>query len=394
MTWPACGAEAPAEGRAGAAEALSDAGEGAEAAHLKILRGGDGSFSLWSNRFAEGFHSGRGALREARETFVLPSQLDRFAAGRRLRVVEVCVGTGTNLAALLEACSAAGLELEWWGLELDPAPLQLALAEPEFRSQWQPQTLKTLESLSERGCWQQGCWQHGAGSGRMLWGDARQTLPLLLEQRRGQVDLIWHDAFSPQRCPQLWTVEFLGSLAELLADGGRWISYCSAAAVREGLRLANLNLVALRAPGDSRLGNAEATHGAAAEDTKRAADCVESADSAERANLANGAETAERADRVKRTDDDLEPGPRAPLRRAWSGGTQASRAALAPAGFWRELSAMEQEHLASSAGEPYRDPSGTAEAAAIHAIRRAAQAASLTRGTRTPSSAWRRRWGL
>jgi tRNA U34 5-methylaminomethyl-2-thiouridine-forming methyltransferase MnmC len=59
----------------------------------------------------------------------------------------------------------------------------------------------------------------------MLWGDARQTLPQLLEQRRGQVDLIWHDAFSPQRCPQLWTVEFLGSLAELLADGGRWISF-------------------------------------------------------------------------------------------------------------------------------------------------------------------------
>jgi tRNA U34 5-methylaminomethyl-2-thiouridine-forming methyltransferase MnmC len=76
----------------------------------------------------------------------------------------------------------------------------------------------------------------------MLWGDARQTLPYLLEQRRGQVDLIWHDAFSPQHRPQLWTVEFLGSLAELLADGGRWISYCSAAAVREGLRLANLNV--------------------------------------------------------------------------------------------------------------------------------------------------------
>ena len=322
----------------------------AATAELTIRQGADGSFSLWSPRFGEGFHSRRGALREARETFLAPSQLERFSPGQRLTVVEVCVGTGTNLAALIEACTAAELELEWWGLELDPAPLQLALAEPAFRSQWNPQTLKTLETLSERGCWQQG-----AGSGRMLWGDARQTLPHLLEQRRGQVDLIWHDAFSPQHCPQLWTVEFLGSLAELLADGGRWISYCSAAAVREGLRLANLNVVALAAEAESVEGTEEG---------------------------------------VERADDCLKPDPSANQRRAWSGGTLASRAALAPSTVWRRLTAMEREHLACSAGEPYRDPSGTAEAAAIQAYRREAQADSLARGERTPSSAWRRRWGL
>jgi tRNA U34 5-methylaminomethyl-2-thiouridine-forming methyltransferase MnmC len=55
---------------------------------------------------------------------------------------------------------------------------------------------------------------------------------------------------------------------------------------------------------------------------------------------------------------------------------------------------MEREHMACSAGEPYRDPSGIAAAAAIRADRREVQAASLTRGERTSSSAWRRRWGL
>ena len=70
------------------------------------------------------------------------------------------------------------------------------------------------------------------------------------------------------------------------------------------------------------------------------------------------------------------------------------RAALAPSEFGRELSAMEQEHLASSAGQPYLDPSDIAVAAATHVCRREAQAASLARGTRTPSSAWRGRLGL
>lgn len=373
MTWPACGAEAPAEGHASAAQAGSSATSDAVAeasGDLEIRQGADGSFSLWSPRFGEGFHSRRGALREARETFLAPSQLERFCPGQRLKVVEVCVGTGTNLAALLEASAAAGLELEWWGLELDPAPLQLALAEPAFRSPWHPQTLKTLETLSERGCWQQGCWQQGAGSGRMLWGDARQTLPHLLEQRRAQVDLIWHDAFSPQHCPQLWTVEFLGSLAELLADGGRWLSFCSAAAVREGLRLANLNVVALATADGARLGKPDSALAAEAEGVDGAKEGLE------------------------RADDCLKPDQSANQRRAWSCGTLASRAALEPSTGWRRLTAMEREHLACSAGEPYRDPSGIAEAAAIQAHRRQTQADSLARGERTPSSAWRKRWGI
>jgi len=309
----------------------------AATAELTIRQGADGSFSLWSPRFGEGFHSRRGALREARETFLAPSQLERFIPGQRLMVVEVCVGTGTNLALLLEDCAELGLELEWWGLELDPAPLQLALAEPAFRSQWQPQTLKTLETLSERSCWQQDCWQQGAGSGRMLWGDARQTLPHLLEQRRGQVDLVWHDAFSPQRCPQLWSVEFLGSLVELLAHGGRWISYCSAAAVREGLRLANLNLAALQTQATGSGGQQQSN---------------------------------------------------------WSGGTVASQQDLVPSTLWRPLSTMELEHFGCSAGEPYRDPTGTTISAEILEQRRLAQAAAMARGERSGSGAWRKRWGV
>ena len=281
---------------------------------LTIRSGGDGSFSLWSEAFGEGFHSGRGALREARETFLNPSQLERFQPGAPLTVVEVCVGTGSNLALLLEACAARGIALEWWGLELDPRPLRLALASADFRQPWQPPTLVVLEHLLER-----GHWQSEQTRGRMLWGDARQTLAELLQERRGQVDLIWHDAFSPRHCPELWTVEVLGATTALLAPEGRWISYCSAAAVRETLRLLGLHLVALQIP--------EPAEGATA-------------------GVSGGAPVGSPA--------------RGTL---WSGGTVASPTWLVAqsAGaksLWRELTGMERDHLASAAGEPYRDPSG------------------------------------
>lgn len=336
MTWPASAAD-PRDTDPRDTDAT---GADATGTGLAIRRGADGSFSLWSAAFGEGFHSGRGALREARETFLTPSRLERFPPGARVRVLEVCVGTGSNLALLLEACAARGLALEWRGLELDPRPLEMALASEAFRQPWQPPTLALLERLLECG--------HGQGEGadcRLLWGDARQTVVELPRDWQGQVDLVWHDAFSPRRCPQLWTLEFLGATARPLAPAGRWISYSSAAAARETLRRLGLRLVALESVAESPPPSPPPVGGRA-------------------------------------------------RRMVWSGGTVASPTALEPAPFWRELSPMERDHLASAAGEPYRDPTGAARAASILASRLAAQAAALAGGERLSSSAWRRRWGV
>lgn len=326
---------------------LATAQAPAPGGRLEARRTGDGSLSLWSEDFGEAFHCGRGALAEARAKFVAPAQLERFAPGSTLRVVDVCVGLGYNSAALLEAAADRGLAVRWWGLELDPRPLQLALADPGFRSLWRPGTVALLEQLRDRGAWS-GPAAGAAGSGGRWWlGDARQQLAAVLAEARGQCDLVLHDAFSPGHCPQLWSVEFLAALAALLRPDGRLLTYCAAAAVRRGLQLAGLELASLAAAGD------------------------------------DGASAGGRP-----------PGAR-PL---WSQGTVASPLALpaldapgqARGGILRALGPMELEHLQTRAAEPYRDPSGSAPAAVILAERQRAQATSTAGST----SAWRRRWGL
>jgi tRNA U34 5-methylaminomethyl-2-thiouridine-forming methyltransferase MnmC len=291
------------------------------ASRLEPRRTADGSFSLFSSEFGEAFHSGLGALAEARSKFVAPAALDRWRAGATLRVLDVCVGTGCNTAALLEACQTRGLELSWWGLELDPEPLRLALADQGFCRQWQAGSTDQLAEL--------------CGSERMLWGDARSRLSELLESQRGQLDLVLMDAFSPSRCPQLWTLEFLGALAALLQPQGRLLTYCSAAAIRNALRQAGLQLASIAAPSGL----------------------------------------------LKQTSD-------------WSGGTAASPGRLDGDPQLRPLSAMEEEHLLTNAAEPYRDPSGDAERAEILRQRQQAQARAMAIGTVEGTGAWRRRWGV
>ncbi|MFM7266171.1 MAG: MnmC family methyltransferase [Cyanobium sp.] len=309
----------------------------ASAADLQPRVGRDGSFSLWSEAFGEGFHCAIGAEAEARATFVVPAQLERFAPGSTLTVLEVAVGTGTNTAALLEAAWARGLALDWWGLEIDPRPLDLALASSRFQGAWPEPVRRELEQL--------------AAGPTLLWGEARQRLADLPAVLQGHCDLVLHDAFSPRRCPQLWTQEFLGGLVRCLAPQGRLISYSSAAAFRASLRALGLELAAIRRP--------------------------------------------------PRAAGEREEAP-PPLR--WSGGTVASPSALQgmedpntnpardPAwladGPLRPLSPMEEEHLATRAALPYRDPSGHATAAAILAERQARQQGAAGES----SSAWRRRW--
>jgi tRNA U34 5-methylaminomethyl-2-thiouridine-forming methyltransferase MnmC len=302
MTWRACAAEAdPAE------------------AELRPQLGADGSFSLFSQRFGEGFHGAIGALREARAKFVAPAQLERFAPGSTLVVVDVGFGLGTNSAALLEAAQSRGLTLQIWGLERDPQPLRQALAAPAFRRQWHPATLPLLEALLAQG---------HCGASQLLWGDARQRVQ---ELPAGRCDLVLLDAFSPQRCPELWTLEFLGTLARLLKPQGRLLSYCCAAAVRRALQLAGLELASIAGPPPAW------SYGTAAS-----------------------------------------PGPLLS-----SGHTSVP-------GLLRPLTPMEQEHLSTRAAEPYRDPTGLASAGEILAARQRAQASS----TASSTSAWRRRWGL
>ncbi len=304
---------------------------GVSAAHLSPRITEDGSFSLHSAEFSEGFHCRSGALLEARRTYVQPAQLERFRAGEELLVVDVCVGLGTNSAALLEAAAPLGLHLRWFGLEIDPAPLALALAEPSFRRQWQPALgLDLLQQLRDR-----SHWLSPHGRGEMRWGDARQQIGSLLLRAAGRCDLVMLDAFSPRHCPQLWSQEFLAALVALLAPRGRLLTYCSAAAPRRSLVEAGLQLAALR--------------------------------SDDAAAAAQGG-----------------PG------QVWSHGTVAAPALEASSPWWRPLSLMEREHLASRAGEPYRDPGGQAESSVILAHRQRAQALSGAE----PASAWRRRWGL
>ena len=292
---------------------------------LRALETADGSLSLHSDHFDEAFHSSAGALEETETKFVRPAELGRFSQTSELKLLDVCFGLGYNSAAVMAALPPTSPPLvQWWGLDVDPRPLAWALNHQPFCDLWPSAVLQRLEQLHKS-----STWRDKGGQGTMLWGDARQNLKALPSSC--QLDLILLDAFSPGRCPQLWSEEFLGTLASRLAPGGRLLTYCRAAAVRSSLRRAGLTLRSLRPAAQQRIG--------------------------------------------------------------WSAGTLAVKplasTPLAKEGpGWTALSAMEEEHLNTRASVPYRDPEGVDEAEIIQQRRELEQQCCDLEST----SAWQRRW--
>ncbi len=190
----------------------------------------DGSFTFFSTEMGESFHSIQGAKTEAELKFVEPCQLVQKAQQPIVRLLDICYGLGYNTAAALETIwkTNPNCRVELMALELDPAVPRAAIAYNLLKD-WMPPIPKLLESLATSLEVKTDNFH-----ARLYLGDARSTIQQLC-QSNVQADAIFLDPFSPRRCPQLWTVEFLQQVANCCTIRGRLATYSCAAAVRAAL---------------------------------------------------------------------------------------------------------------------------------------------------------------
>lgn len=291
---------------------------------LSIYQTHDGSISLHSSIYKEGFHCSSGAKQEAIQKFMLPAELERYIPSSTVHILDVCMGMGYNSACIIEKLFSKSVNVQWWGLEIDKRPINIAVTNPIFKLSWPISIQELFTSLD-----QNSYWENKGSKGKMLWGDARIKLKYIPNYTF--FDLILLDAFSPSKCPMLWTEEFIGQLSKKLKPNGRLITYSSAAAIRESLKRSGLNVYS-QIP----LKNAN---------------------------------------------------------RQWSNGTTAIRSTNRSIHFksyesLQPLTTMEEEHLYTRAAVPYRDPSGEGTNREILNRREIEQKNSKLEDT----NQWKRRW--
>jgi len=198
----------------------------------------DGSYSLRSVFFKENFHSLSGALEETKIKFIAPSDLQRFKE-KSVNVLDICFGLGYNSASLLNELIKQKSYLNLYALEIDKKPLEYSLRNESYLKLWAPKIKTIFESLYRKDYFEDQSFKCS-----LLWGDAREKINIIPSSIK--FDLIYLDGFSPQKCPQLWTMEFLSKVTEKLNSQGYLITYSSSAAVRKTLRNLGLEIFSIK----------------------------------------------------------------------------------------------------------------------------------------------------
>jgi len=183
----------------------------------------DGSIGLFNKDLNEIYHSRQGAQKESIEKFILPSNFkERTQKQDKLRLLDICYGIGYNSKNALSFYKNCDILID--ALEWDKNLVEMSKTSAFY-----------MEEINQ---FLRGEISLGASKINFFIEDARITIKKLKES----YDVIFLDAFAPNKLPTLWSVEFFVELKRLLKQNGVLCTYCSAQPVRKAMDLAGFKL--------------------------------------------------------------------------------------------------------------------------------------------------------
>ncbi len=202
----------------------------------QLLLTADGSHTVELEPGGETFHSRHGAIQESAHVYMAQGwdQLPK-AAGRKVSVLEMGLGTGLNVLLTLLKARSEGVSVYYEALELYPLEEALytslnycsCLQKPELH----PVFLKIHEAE-----WEQPVQVE---KGFEL---IKKKVSLTAFIPGQQYSLIYFDAFSPNNQGDLWTIEQFSRLYQALEPGGLLVTYCSKSDVRRAMQAAGFTV--------------------------------------------------------------------------------------------------------------------------------------------------------
>lgn len=190
-----------------------------------IMMTADGSHTIFMNGMNEPYHSTHGALRESMHVFINEG-LQRTEQ-THLRILEVGFGTGLNALLTLKESISRNLNIYYHAVEKYP------VKESEF-------TLLNYEKVIDS-C-PEGVFlrMHNCPWGKHVKMTNHFTLYKENSDFRSMnlpshFNLVYFDAFSPDKQPELWTEDIFGTINKVSDPGAILVTYSSKGAVRRTL---------------------------------------------------------------------------------------------------------------------------------------------------------------
>jgi tRNA U34 5-methylaminomethyl-2-thiouridine-forming methyltransferase MnmC len=195
----------------------------------------DGSPTLFVPDLDEHYHSIHGAVQESRHVFIEAGlkQLDK----PRIRIFEVGFGTGLNaFLTLQETFGDRSLDIMYYAVERFPL-------EETFVSQLNYGSLhRTFFQKLHEAPWQSHQLITPHFSIYKIKGDSNTCL------LPDELDLVYFDAFAPDKQPEMWNQEIFDKLYAHTRVGGLLTTYCAKGVVRRMMQKAGYTIERIPGP--------------------------------------------------------------------------------------------------------------------------------------------------
>jgi tRNA U34 5-methylaminomethyl-2-thiouridine-forming methyltransferase MnmC len=200
-----------------------------------LLETADGSKTFRSERYAQTFHSDKGAVTESKHVFLESSHAaPKLRAGESVSVLEVGFGTGLNFFLTADVALQYQANLTYKALEQTLLPAEL-IKQLGYEKQLEPNVLESYlqyrESLPDE-----------VSDGQYVFEKDTVRLELSIGEATTQTldsnvfDAIYQDAFSPDANPELWSEGFFAKLYNALKPSGKLTTYSVKGEVRRTLQ--------------------------------------------------------------------------------------------------------------------------------------------------------------
>lgn len=204
----------------------------------EIVRTEDGSDTLYVPELDEHYHSVHGAIQESEHIFIGAGL--SFSKADPLRIFEVGFGTGLN--ALLTCISAEKLQRNVYYTSVEKYPLQPEVtASLNYASVLKGDSGRLFDII-HKSRWNSPVRISDNFILNKIEGD------LLSKNIEGVYDLVYFDAFGPEKQPEMWSDEVFARIGEAVSRNGILVTYSVKGSVQRCLKRVGFTVELLPGP--------------------------------------------------------------------------------------------------------------------------------------------------
>lgn len=208
---------------------------------MTLVYTGDGSHSIFSERYGVSYHSRFGAVTESAHVFIAAGLRYKAVVQQDIAILEAGLGTGLNAFMTWLEAERRNLRVHYTGLEAYPVAPELAAALNYPEELGYPE--RSSDFLQIHGC----AWDRPHTFSTHFVFEKKLTQIESFEAAEA-FDLIYFDAFAPQFQPELWTEAVCMRMYRSLKPDGVLVTYCAQGHFKRALKKAGFIVERLQGP--------------------------------------------------------------------------------------------------------------------------------------------------